>query len=293
MSFKTYLQNHARTLDLRLYEHLFEGADGQAVVDELAAYQNADGGFGKALEPDLRLPDSSVIATTVAFQYLEKAGNSDADQLIDPAIRYLIDSYDDTKQRWINIPSMADRYPRAPWWDYSKVLSWAGWGNPSAEVLGYLLQHEEMVNDRAFLNEISRKAVSHLNDIAEPEQHELQCYVRLYRNAGNDLQEKLHGCIEAHIKQLTKTSPGDWQGYVATPFTFIDSPDSPFAELFDNQLLRMNAEYVREQIVDGGHWLPTWEWGQFEQEWTQAKAEWSGVLTVGNLVLLKEFGVLL
>ena len=37
-------------------------------------FQNDDGGFGRALEPDFRLPASSAIATAVGFQYLREAG---------------------------------------------------------------------------------------------------------------------------------------------------------------------------------------------------------------------------
>src|SRR5438477_10688623 len=107
MHSKSYLQAHARKLDLYLYEHLFEDASAQPVLNELAAYQNADGGFGKALEPDLRSPDSSALATTVAFQYLSQI-TVDADELVGKAIHYLLDDYDDTKKRWINIPPSAD-----------------------------------------------------------------------------------------------------------------------------------------------------------------------------------------
>jgi hypothetical protein len=50
---------------------------------------------------------------------------------------------------------------------------------------------------------------------------------------------------------MTKTDPKGWE---ATPLTFVDSLDSPFAGLFDKQILLDIAEYVRKQIVDGNHW---------------------------------------
>lgn len=69
---KPYLEQYARKLDLYLYEYLFEGADSAPVLKELSVYQNADGGFGHALEADLRLPNSSALATTIALQYLSR-----------------------------------------------------------------------------------------------------------------------------------------------------------------------------------------------------------------------------
>ncbi|HSX33680.1 MAG TPA: hypothetical protein VLF91_05080 [Candidatus Saccharimonadales bacterium] len=287
---KAYLETHARRLDLYLYECLFEKADRRRVLDELGAYQNNDGGFGKALEPDLRLPDSSALATTVALQYLAKVGMP-ADSLTEKAVRYLVATYDDDKQQWVDIPPAADMHPRAPWWNYAEVLKWAGWGNPSAEVLGYLLENADIVNDQPFLDKIGAQAVRRLDAINEPEQHEVKCYIRLYERAGRELQAKLHDKLAAHITQLTVIDPKDWEGYLATPLTFVDSPDSPFAYLFSKQLLLDNAHFVKSKLLNGDHWEPTWEWGQFAHEWAQARKDWSGKLTVDNLLLLQAFGV--
>lgn len=289
MNVKLYLQTHARKLDLRLFEYLFESADAQPVLDELAAYQNDDGGFGNALEPDLRLPASSALATTIAFQYLAKV-EADTGTLVDRAVGYFMASYDASKQRWVNIPSAADKYPRAPWWNYDQI-EWAGWGNPSAEILGYLLEYADKVNNPALLAKLSEQAIHRLQDIVEPEQHEVKCYIRLYERAGKELQAKLHDKLVAHITQLAKTTPKDWEGYVATPLTFVDSPDSPFADLFDKQVLMDNANFIKSKLVGGNHWEPAWEWGQFQNEWAKAKQDWSGKLTIENLSLLKAFGV--
>jgi hypothetical protein len=290
MNPKIYLQIHARKLDLHLYECLFERADTQPALDELRVYQNTDGGFGKALEPDLRLPDSSALATTVAFQYLAKI-NADADEIVSKAIHYLVSSYDNSRRGWVNIPPTANKYPRAPWWDYKGVLEWAGWGNPSAEILGYLLQYADKVNDDSLLAALSEQAIQRLAEITEPEQHEVKCYIRLYQRADKSLQIELYDRLAAQIKKLAKTDPKNWEGYATTPLTFVDSPDSPFANLFDKQVLLDNAEYLRKQLVEDSHWEPTWEWGQFEEEWAQAKKDWNGKLTVENFELLKAFGV--
>lgn len=51
---RNFPKNHARKLDLALSEHEFESGTMDAVLKELKKYQNDDGGFGNALEPDLR-----------------------------------------------------------------------------------------------------------------------------------------------------------------------------------------------------------------------------------------------
>ena len=292
MSCPTYLAQHARKLDLHLYEYLFESADVQPVLDDLATYQNKDGGFGHALEPDMRLPDSSTLATTVAFQYLVQLPADSASPLVLGAVQFLLETYDPAKNGWVNIPPRADHFPRAPWWNYTGALQGTDWGNPSAEVLGYLLRYANKIEHGELLHNLTDRAVQRLLEIQEPEQHEIKCFIRLYENAGEDLQAKLHSSLAEHIKQAANTNQAEWQGYVATPLTFITSPDSPFADLFSHDLLMQNIEHLRAQEIDGDHWEPNWEWSQFEAEWTRARKEWSGKLTVDNLQILRAFGAL-
>ncbi len=286
-----YLQKYARKLDLYLYQYLFQGADAAPVLAELSMYQNTDGGFGKGLEPDLQLPDSSVLATTLAFQYLSHLKVGPSHKLITGGIRYFLDTYDTAKNGWVNIPPAADQFPRAPWWDYKSLSAWAEWGNPSAEVLGYLLKYASQVRDDALLQKLSKQAVSRLQKIDEPEQHEIKCYIRLYSIAGKELRQQLHEPLARCIKRATTIDPKKWEGYVAAPLSFIARPNALFAELFDTQLLLENARFIQQHVVDGDHWEPTWEWGQFEQDWAKAETDWSGKLTVENMQLLKAFSL--
>ena len=62
---------HARLLDRLRFRVLFEGASPEPLVTAIAAYQNADGGFGHALEPDLRGPESEPIPVWTALWLLD------------------------------------------------------------------------------------------------------------------------------------------------------------------------------------------------------------------------------
>ena len=53
---KSFIRSNARTLDRRFFEFHFESGPASAVMEELAKFQNADMGFGNALEADFRLP---------------------------------------------------------------------------------------------------------------------------------------------------------------------------------------------------------------------------------------------
>ncbi|MGY5853921.1 MAG: hypothetical protein RTU92_10170 [Candidatus Thorarchaeota archaeon] len=62
-----FVHNHARTLDSTLMDYHLGHGSKEAVEDELAKYQNTDGGFGNAIEPDFRLRASSPMATSVGW----------------------------------------------------------------------------------------------------------------------------------------------------------------------------------------------------------------------------------
>jgi hypothetical protein len=67
-----FMATTARVLDRRRFAARFEGADPQGVIAALDAYRNADGGYGWALEPDLRVPESQPTAAIHAFEILDE-----------------------------------------------------------------------------------------------------------------------------------------------------------------------------------------------------------------------------
>ena len=133
---ETFLNTNARPLETALFAMTFRGATVDWALTELATFQNEDGGFGRGLEPDLQLADSSVLATTVALQILRDIGVQSDNELVQGAIRYLLATYDEGTKAWPIIPSNPDDAPHAPWWQYDHDLS-KYLANPRAEIVGY------------------------------------------------------------------------------------------------------------------------------------------------------------
>ncbi|WP_267243789.1 hypothetical protein [Streptomyces sp. PR69] len=64
----------ARVLEQRRFAYHFLGGDSEAVETALSAYLNEDGGYGHALEPDLRGPVSQPLHTAHALRILDSIG---------------------------------------------------------------------------------------------------------------------------------------------------------------------------------------------------------------------------
>ena len=71
---ETFIWSNARLLERRLFAYHFRGGSRYAVLAALRAYQNDDGGFGQALEPDIRCPDSQPVPVQHALEILDAVG---------------------------------------------------------------------------------------------------------------------------------------------------------------------------------------------------------------------------
>ncbi|MFE1248906.1 hypothetical protein [Streptomyces sp. NPDC058741] len=78
----------ARVLEQHLFAHHFGGAGADPVEAALDAYRTADGGYGHALEPDLRGPVSQPLHTAHALRVLDAVGRC-AGQRVELICRYL------------------------------------------------------------------------------------------------------------------------------------------------------------------------------------------------------------
>lgn len=110
---RDFIWSTARLLDRHRYAMLFADGPTEPVLETLRGYRNPDGGFGHALEPDLRCPSSQPVPTLYALEILNEAGAAD-DGLAHAARAWVasIAAPDGT------LPSVLpgfEAYPHAPW----------------------------------------------------------------------------------------------------------------------------------------------------------------------------------
>lgn len=88
---KGFVYRNARPLDLALWKYHFENGSADEVLKILSFYQNEDGGFAYALEPDNWNTKSNPVATWAATQRLYEIEFCDKEHPI-------IKAYSDTLQ---------------------------------------------------------------------------------------------------------------------------------------------------------------------------------------------------
>jgi len=292
---RSFIFAFARPLEQALYALWFEGGTPEAVLARLARFQNADGGFGHALEPDLRTPESSAIATTIALQILRALNTPDHHPPVRGAIGYLLDTYDQKQQRWPIVTAAAGMAPHAPWWEPDAELS-QRFGeflaNPRAEIAGYLYEYAALV-PAELLDALGRATVDHLEQLpARMEMHDLLCYVRLAetKNLPPDMRTRIMARLRPAVAATVVREAAAWEAYSLPPLAVVSTPDSPFAALFGAEL-EANLDALVARQGDDGAWSPNWSWADtFPEAWAAAERDWKGVLTLTNLRTLRSFG---
>ncbi|MCO5186935.1 MAG: hypothetical protein M9918_01845 [Anaerolineae bacterium] len=290
---RTYIFTQGRDLERTQFSYYFESGSADAVLDALADYQNSDGGFGNAIEPDIRCEPSTPIGTTVALQILRDLGVTSASSLVRGAISYCLQSYDTARARWdFNTPPM-NSAPHAPWWtfDSDNPLPVGFDSNPSAQIVGHLWHYAELVPE-PFLKTVTEQMMDCLQTLPETIQYNaMLCWLwtvsadnlpAAYRQA---ILDKLHAIID----HVVERDPENWSDYAAKPLDLAPFPDAPLAEVLADDI-QVNLDYEIAHQGDDGAWAPNWSWfGDYDEVWPTAEREWKGALTVHMLRSLKAY----
>jgi hypothetical protein len=251
-----------------LFAYLFQDGDLSQLQHNLKGYQNADGGYGNAMEHDIRCPHSHPLALeyllSVLAQYNVPVGN-----LLDGAVEWLERSRnEDGSLR--NPPEVLD-YPHAGWWD-------GGGQNIPASTVGLLTKFGKTTP--TLRDSTAKWAAANLS----PEQIRANEWLFMsyhaydyYMNVDDapNLEACRHATVET-ILDLAQKAPDD-QTY--SFFKFAPTPDSPVAKAAPEAFIRRKLDYLDStQQEDGGwrdqHGLP----------------QWYPMVTISNLYTLRNYG---
>ena len=134
----------------------------------------------------------------------------------------MLRTYNETFNGWEIIPPEAEDAPRAMWWNYSAFKD--HWGNPSAEIVGYLHDYKSIV-PQDFLDQITRHAIDYLmNQCDLKEMHEMLCYLRFAERLPQEQNLIIADKLHIFIDNCVVKNPEDRTGYGAVPLLIIDSP---------------------------------------------------------------------
>lgn len=282
-----FIWRNARLLDRRRFAHRFLGAPPEPVVTALRAYQNADGGFGNALEPDKRCPDSQPVDVEVAFRVLDELDDG-ADwhdppyaPLIERAIDFLATITTPEGGIPFVLPS-ARAYPHAPWWESADNPPASL--NPTAAIVGLLRKHGV---EHSWVGRATDYCWRAVEDGSTEEVHELAAILTFLENAAEgprsvkELDRIGERLFSAGLVELDPAATG----YVKKPLDWAPTPTSWCRRLFDDQVVAAHLDALAARQQPDGGWTISWP-----PVSPLVELEWRGSVTVDALKTLRAYG---
>jgi hypothetical protein len=293
---RAFIYRNARPLDLARWQYHSEGGGQATVLTALAAYQNDDGGFGHALEPDAWNPNSSPIQTWAATETLREIDFTDTSHpIIQNILRYLESGRDFEGKFWYNTVRSNNDYPHAPWWHTESDSTCHNDYNPTACLAGFIIRFAEKdCNLYQLACRIAKEAYdAYFGQDLLGDMHTAGCYIRLWEYCSevgatdvidlSSLKERLLKQVKNSITENT----AEWEtGYICKPSQFFNS----YSSIFYNDSKEI-ADYecdfiVKSQLADGS-WTIPWGWADYPEEWVVAKNWWKGNGVILNMLYLK------
>jgi len=275
---REFLSKNARLLERRRFSYLFEGGPKEPVLAALDAYQNEDGGYGTALEPDLRGPESQPIPVWTALGILDELGSLKGGRL-ERILTYL----HEIEIRGGGIPFVlpsANDSPHAPWW-YSNAKRPPASINPTAGLSALL--HKNHVTG-PWLTRNDRWCWSHIERMQEVSPYEMRVTLAFLdftpdrARAAKEFARLRPKILAEGVVELDVDSKAE----VFRPLDYAPEPNRLSRDLFsEDEIERQLDGLENAQKPDGG-------WAVNFPIWTPiTEFEWRGVQTVEMLKVLK------
>lgn len=296
---RTFIHRNARPLDLARWRFHFEGGSADEVLAALSFYQNADGGFGHAIEPDCWLPSSWPIGTWTACCILQEVDAPTEHPIVQGVLRYLDSGadFDPAANQWLNTVPRANDHPHAVWWHYGENGSEFNY-NPTAMLAGFALLHATpgtALHTKA--RRIAKEAIAWFPAHAPAgEQHVLNCFLRLWEclgHLGETIPADFEAALHAAIRQTVCTDANKWHTeYVCHPSSLISGADSPFLKDIGMDAARAECVFLLETQQEDGSWPVVWKWWTPYPEYEVAANWWKSQIIMERMLFLRGFGAI-
>ena len=273
-----FLLRAGRLLDRRGFEHRFRDGSAAAVFAALLPYRNDDGGFGNALEPDIRGRSSQPVPLELALGILDRIDRFDP-EVVGAGCDWLA-SVSTSEGGVPFILETVEDGPHAPWWEPTGKA----YLNPTAGIAGHLYErgvdHPWLEPATAFCWKALERD---FDDIGPDDAVSILGFLEHVpdRDRAEAMFERLGKRI---VDKLAALDP-QASGYVKSPLEYAPNPDRIGRRLFDDATIDAHLDALAGKQQEDGGWPITWE-----PPSAAAVNEWRGFVTFRVLTVLDAYG---
>ncbi|NKY58487.1 hypothetical protein [Nocardia flavorosea] len=272
-----YIESSARVLERHRLSVLLDGSPVDPVRTALAAYRNPDGGFGHALEPDVRCPGSQPSAALSALEILAELDTA-ADPMVTGLAGWIAGIADPDGGVPTVLPS-ATGHPHAPWMA----------PDPEAGFLTYALAAAlwRLGVQHPWLDKATTWCWHRIDAAEAPAGYTVKFALQFLDAVPDPVRaaaavERFRSAIRA---DGTVPVEGGVENEQIGPLTLSPHPAAPSRVLFDEHTIAVELDRLEGEQLDDGGW--DFDFLHFTPGQT---VEWRGVVTLGNISTLREHG---
>lgn len=280
-----FIWKNARLLERFVFANQLGGGPVQPALAALKAYQNPDGGFGNALEPDKRCPDSQPVDVERALMLLDQLGvlgdNLVCRDLVLPACEFLTSIATLEGGVPFALPSV-NRYPHAPWWGTPDTPP--ADLNPTAGIVGLLLKYRI---SHPWVEQAAAYCWPAIEASETDQFHTLMPVITFLQHAPD--RERAQRALDRIAARLRRPGVVEMDpaagGYVQMPLDWAPTPDAFCHRLFDDATLARHLDALEARQRPDGGWPISWD-----PISPAVELEWRGIRTLDALTTLRAYG---
>jgi hypothetical protein len=264
-----FLAASGRAIDRARYAAHFEGGSQTDMLDALAQYQNADGGFGQGLEVDISAPESNPFATELALTACLWADVPSDAPLLQRAAGYLERTQTpDGDWRFSDAVLAHDIAPWFAHWEWPNL-------NPACTTAGLARQlgiGSDLLQERAAA---LFERLANIDAIADADFYGVRPYAYYFlADTPHPQREQYLDAVAAWLLQQHHDNTQDGNHF----FEYIRTPSSPVAQRLPEAVLDERLDRMAAEQADDGGWPSPYN------------AAWRPWVTTQNLLVLQAFG---
>ncbi|MGH2531048.1 MAG: hypothetical protein ACRDJW_01965 [Thermomicrobiales bacterium] len=263
-----FLEQQGRPLEAAWARNVCAGGPRDAVITELATYQNEDGGFGRNLEVDIKAPDSQPFAARLALHVVHSVGANRNEPMLQRLEAWL-DREQHEDGCWRFSPGVYE-HELAPWfqaWQFPSL-------NPALDLAGAATR-VGIGSER-----LHARVASLADRLASPEEvdsadfYTLLPYVEYFPWVDHPLREEFIERSVARIEQVAREG-----GYADAQhfFEHVGPPEGELARRLPPDLIANQLDRLRAEQQDDGGWPTPYDQG------------WRPWVTATNAITLQQY----
>ncbi|QAA32354.1 hypothetical protein [Clostridium manihotivorum] len=291
-----WIHRNARELEVAIWKFHFENGTKEDVINALIYYQNEDGGFGNAIDPDNWDVNSSPYATLFALNILKDIEFDDMQHPIYLGIKKYIDTELNFPEGCTFTVITNRNYPHASFHNYDENYNKI---ESTGVILGFssfIIDHYRDSKTYPAVMELMEKMIEKLfsdehGDMGPTGYISLVNSMKQAQLEGYDYDK-----LELRLKELVNGSiqrnPEQWCYYGYRPSDYIKSKDSIFYQ-GNEEIINVELDFLHDTLPQNDVWPISWSWfennDKYPKEAVISLNWWKATKAIERARFLKSF----